>query len=177
MKRILSAAFVLVTAVTGYGQGTINFSSFVGTVDAPVTYLGARVTGPAYVGQLYAGATAGSLAAVGSPVAFFGAGTGGEGYIVSPATVTVPGIAGGATAVVQMKAWASTFASYEAAVAGGGVRGESTTFSITLGGGGSPPAVPANLVGLQAFSLVPEPSTYALLAFGAAALLLRRRKV
>jgi hypothetical protein len=32
------------------------------------------------------------------------------------------------------------------------------------------------LTGLTSFSLVPEPSTYALLALGAAALFLRRRK-
>jgi hypothetical protein len=38
------------------------------------------------------------------------------------------------------------------------------------------PSLPANLVGLTSFSLVPEPSTYALLALGAAALFLRRRK-
>jgi hypothetical protein len=61
-------------------------------------------------------------------------------------------------------------------VAGGFKAGKSTAITVTTGGAGSPPSLPANLVGLTSFSLVPEPSTYALLALGAAALFLRRRK-
>jgi hypothetical protein len=73
-----------------------------------------------------------------------------------------------------MRAWeAAKGASYEAAVAGGGIYGSSLPVSLALS---NPPAAPTDMVGLAAFSLVPEPSTMALGVLGVAALLLRRRQ-
>ena len=66
-------------------------------------------------------------------------------------------------------------ATYEASL----IRGSSGPVTITaLGGVGAPPSLPADLVGLSGFTLtaIPEPSTIALAALGAAALLFRRRK-
>jgi hypothetical protein len=66
--------------------------------------------------------------------------------------------------------------------AGSGPWGVSPTDNITsLGGLGSPPSTPEDMLGLQSFSLVapsgvPEPSTIALAVMGASALLFRRRK-
>jgi hypothetical protein len=167
MKKLLTiaACFCALTAFNAYAQGTIAFGNRVtGVLDAPVFDVGGTVKleGPA-MAQLYLGATP-----VGAPVAFrTGAGAG-----YWPTTsVTLPGVAAGAVAQVQVKAWKDA-ASFEAAA----IKGESGVLSITTGGAGSPPTLPANLVGLTSFTLVPEPSMIALGLLGAAGLMLRRRK-
>jgi len=176
----------LITALPAFGQGTLTFlntATAVGAPGAQVTFGGAGVSGTGFSAQLYAELTAGSFTAIGVPVAFR-TGTA-AGYVVS-SQVAVPGFAAGTSLNIQMKAWdnaGGTFASYEAATAGLGAVGSSGTVNVgPLGGvpaGGGPPITDPNLTGLQGFALVPvpEPSTLALLAFGAAALLLRRRKV
>jgi hypothetical protein len=140
------------------------------------------VEGAGFSAQLYAELTAGSFTPLGVPVAFrTGAAAG---YVVS-SQVAVPGFVAGTSLNIMMKAWdnaGGTVTSYEAALAGLRAVGFSNTIDVgPLGGvppGGGPPITDPNLTGLTGFALVPvpEPSTYALLAFGAAALLLRRRK-
>jgi hypothetical protein len=94
--------------------------------------------------------------------------------------VTIASVAPGANAVIELRAWDGTKgATYEAASAAGGgfYVGKSAQITIATGGSGTPPSLPANLVGLQSFAIaVPEPSTIALGLLGAAALLIRRRK-
>ena len=88
----------------------------------------------------------------------------------------------GGPASVQLRAWASASGSSweEASSNPTGEIGQSNIIDLTATGNsaGSPPSVPVDLVGLQAFNLqvIPEPSTWALLALGVGALALRRRK-
>jgi hypothetical protein len=173
-KSVLAIICAIATTAGAMAQGTVTFANIGGGVNAPVTVAatGAAV-GTDFMAQLYAGASASSLAAVGSPVAFVGNGffTGG--------TVTVPTVAPGATGSFQVRAWRSADgASYDAAVAAAGVVGQSGTFPVATGGAGQPPGPPASLTGLTAFTVapIPEPTTIALGLIGAAALFLRRRK-
>jgi len=178
MKKLIYVAAFLAASMAAYAQGTITFNNRVtGTVDAPVFDVGGTVKldgANGYFAQVYAGPDAGSLAAVGSPVAFR---VGSAAGYISGGDVSIASVAGGAKAQVQLRAWGGGFASYEAAVAGGAKFGSSSIFeSLPLGGAGAPPSTPPAMVGLTSFSLVPEPSTIALGALGMAALLIRRRK-
>jgi hypothetical protein len=95
------------------------------------------------------------------------------------------GLAGGASATLSLAAWyngGGTIGTLQAAEAANVPYGWSPLFSLTgLGGSGSPPATPPDLIGLKSFSLItaaptPEPGTIALGIMGAAAFLARRRK-
>lgn len=178
MKSIVLALTALLAAGSAFAQGTINFSTKItGVVDAKVTYSATAggattaVNGD-YLGQLYAGAAGGALAAVGSPVPFRS--DAGVGYITAGGKVAVPGVAGGSSAQVVLRAWqAASGATYEAAA----IKNSSAPITITLGGGGTPPAPDANLAGLQGFNIVvPEPSIAALGLLGAGLLVIRRKK-
>ena len=183
MKSTVLVLTALFAAGSAFAQGTINFSTKItGQVDAKVFY-GAPggPTSPAgadYSAQLYAAAPGGAFSAIGSAVPFRG--DAGIGYITSGGKVTVPGIAGGSSAQIELRAWKTSLGSnYEAALAaGGGVdTGKSAPITITLGGGGTPPAPDANLTGLQGFVIpVPEPSIAALGLLGAGMLVIRRKK-
>lgn len=173
MKKLLTiaACFCALSALNAYAQGSIAFGNRVaGVVDAPVFDVGgAKLAGPDAYAQLYAGPSATALAPVGSPVAFrTGAGAG---YFPTTAT-SVGTVAPGGQAYIQVKAWqGAAGSSFEAAA----IKGEGNVFTVTTGGAGSPPSLPANLTGLTSFTLVPEPSIIALGLLGAAALMLRRR--
>jgi len=148
------------------------------------------VTGPAFLGQLYVGANAGSLAPIGSPVAFSDGGPASApaGFVDSGTiTVTDPTLNAGNSAVYVLRAWnASAGTSFEAAsLVPGAHVGSSATTTITLGGTvpGTPPTLvtaTANLHSTFTLSVVPaavpEPSVLALGLLGGAALVLRRRK-
>lgn len=182
MKKLAIALCLTASVLTALGQGSLNFNNRVTAagVDAPVTLAGtgAGVMGPDFVAQLYVlNPSSGSLEAVGSPAAFRTTAAG-AGYL-SAGTVTVSFLAPGADATVMMKAWAAADgASFEDAFAAKGTVGQSGSFTVALGGAGTPPSTPADLVGLQSFQVqaVPEPSTIALGLLGLAALALRRRK-
>jgi hypothetical protein len=182
MKKLIYIAAILAAGFSSFAQGTVRFSNRETTasppIDAPVFDVGGTVRlGPTFLTQLYAGAAGtaeAALTAVGTAVPFRSGNA--AGYIVA-SDLAIPGIAAGATAVIQMRAWDSAAgATYDAARAAGGKWGQSGLLNITLGGAGSPPSLPALLTGLGSFTLVPEPSTFALGAIGLAALLLRRRK-
>jgi hypothetical protein len=179
MTRLLALLLgVMVAGLVAHAQGSVNFANIaysggVRVVDAPITldYV-TKLAGTGYMAQLWAGTTSNSLAAVGYGTPFL---TGaGAGYFQGGA-LTIPNIAGGATAFLQVRAWdVSTGATWGQA----NISGESWIFPLVLGSGGTPPAVPTNLVGLRgfAFCLCPEPSTIAFGVLGVAALSLRRRK-
>jgi len=173
MKKLLLVAPLLVATAVALGQGTVLFSTrnTAAGILAPVydTDTTTLLVGTDFKAQLYAGLTEASLAPVGA-VADFKTGLL-AGYV--SAGTQILSWAGGTTVYVQMRAWNAPFASYDAAKAGtGGKWGESNTIQVKLT---EPPAAPADLVGLQSFHLIPEPSTIALCLLGAAALLLRRR--
>jgi hypothetical protein len=178
MKKLLVTLAAVLVSASAFGQGTINFTTrIVGTLDAPVFKsdgtTGAGGGATAANAQLFL--LSGGVYTALTPATTFRATPAGaaQNYVIPPATpVTVTTVAGGSQATIVLRAWEG--AAYDTAL----TRGESAPITITLGGGGSPPAVPANLVGLQGFSMqtIPEPSTMALGLLGAAALLYRRRK-
>lgn len=177
MRALLFACLLGGAAGVALGQGQFTFGNRVTAagIDAPFfrpledgTLV--KLEGPAYLAQAYLGLEAGSLSPVG-PVLPFRTGPA-AGYITSTA-VKVEGIPGGTTVVVQMRAWeAARGGFYEAAVAAGGYHGASNSLLLTLS---EPPGVPTAMIGLQSFTLIPEPTTLALAVLGAAALLARRR--
>jgi len=181
MKKALMILSSLLVAVGAFAQGQVNFAArVVGVYDAPVfldTVGGAnKASGPAYMAQLYAGASASSLAPVGAALPFrTGAAAG---YWTAEAR-TISTVDATGNAFVQVRAWSTAAgATYEAALASGGGFGSSTTLTIkpTVA-----PDVPATLTGLTSFAIsaggiIPEPSIMALGALGGLALLLRRRK-
>jgi hypothetical protein len=86
--------------------------------------------------------------------------------------------AGGA-ATFQIWAWSSSFASYNAAMIGGGLVGKTVSFNATTSPNIQPPPIPTNLAGLYPGPMVlvvPEPSTFVLVVFGVASLLFCRRR-
>lgn len=174
MKKLLLVATLVVATAAALAQGTVNFQTKVTADNIAATVFDVDTTtklvGDAFKAQLYWGTSADSLAAVGTPAGFK---TGLLAGYVSAGEVALP-VAGGTTVFIQMRAWNAPNASYEAAMgAPGGKWGESNVISVKLG---TPPLETApNLIGLQGFSLIPEPSTIALALLGAAALLLRRR--
>jgi hypothetical protein len=164
----------LFPSLTGLSQGTFLFQNVGFGVDAPVfDAQGIPLAGPDYLAELYGGATPDSLAPATprTAVPFF---TGiGAGYFQAPYAVIIVGVPGGDLAWVQVRAWdARLGASYEEAVVLGlGGYGESILLHLRSG---NPivPTSPSALLGLQPFSLrpvVPEPSTWGLLALGGAA--------
>lgn len=167
----------LCLAVTTFGQGVLNFSNYntASAVVAPVFDSdGVTRLGTAYYGQLYAGPTESSLDPIGSAIRFKDAGSVGSGYIIG-GTVTVPTVPDFSKAFVQLRAWeASGGASFEAAQAAGRKTGESPVFQVVVGSRWI--GLPAPLIGLQSFALVPEPARAWLLAVGLAGLALARRQ-
>ena len=177
MKKLI--VLTSIVALTGgvLGQGTVNFQTIVpGSIDAQVLTAAGVGAGSDYFGQLFAGPTADSLAAMGAPRPFTG-----QGYF-GPQSVTIDNISAGGAAFVQLRAWAAANGStWDAATSQALYEaGMSPTLSMTATGDptASPPGTPVNLVGLQGFQMevIPEPSTWALLALGLGALALRRRK-
>jgi hypothetical protein len=179
MKKLLVTLAAVLVSASAFGQGTINFTTRIaGTLDAPVfkpdgvTGAGA---GTAANAQLFL-VTGTTFTALTPATTFRATPTGAaQNYVIPPATpVTVTGIAARQQATVVLRAWEG--ASYDTAL----TRGQSAPITITLGGpvAGQPDDFPANLVGLQGFSMtvIPEPSVMALGLLGAAALLYRRRK-
>ena len=166
MKKLVLLLASTVIATSAFAQGTINFTNMKPSKQIITDAAGAKVEGG--WAQLYAGKTADSLAAVGSPVAFY---TGTKaGYFKGG--VVDAGFNG--AGFFQVAAWKGAD-SYAAATESG----MSNVIGLTPGDStASPPGLPKDLVGLEAFSLtvIPEPGTIALAVLGLAAFFVRRRK-
>jgi hypothetical protein len=173
MKKLVLTLTVMALAATAYGQGQINFSNRAGSVDAPVFESDGTtlLSGANYMAMLYAGpqgTAEGDLTAMGAAASFNLL----PGYFFGSSR-TITGVAGGSVATLQIRVWDSNSgATWETAAAN--ARGASPVFdSVALT---EAPATPPNLVGMESFSLVPEPSTIALGLIGAVALVFARRR-
>jgi len=180
MKKLIPL-LVLVGAMASYAQdATVNFNNNVFTPSRFVTYSGsgAPVTGTNLSAVLLYGTSAASLTAHTIPARFRVTTTSQPGTW-NGGTRTLNGIPNTPQTVVQMQVAVydnTRFASYAAALAGGGILGTSTIFTYTVP---TPPLGPSDtdMANFQAFQIIPEPSVIGLGLIGAAALfMLRRRK-
>lgn len=172
-KIILSTAALIVTVASVYGQGEVIFNNRItGSVEARVTFApgnpdAGQGVGAGFTAQLFGApqtTVESNLQALTPTTTFRTSSAAAQGY-VNQVTVAVPGVGSGLTATLQMRVFDSN----------GLQVGKSNMIDVQLGGGTLPPA---NLVGLQAFTVdIPEPSTIVLAALGGLGLLaIRRRK-
>ena len=139
------------------GGGTVQFANSVGTNRAYIFDVDGttRLEGPAFLVQMYAGPTLDSLQPIGAAVPFL---SGGQAGLFSGGTRYIASVTPGEMATIIVKAWPAQFgSSYEQAVAAGSRVGASVPFTVTTGGVSvtpiTPPSLPAQLAGLQSFSL------------------------
>ena len=148
MKKLVLLLACTVIATSAFAQGTINFTNMKPSKQIINDASGAKLEGG--FAQLYAGTKAGYFKGGVVDVGFNGAG------------------------FFQVKAWSGAD-TFEAAL----TSGMSNVIGLTPGDStASPPGLPADLAGLEAFSLtvIPEPGTIALAVLGLAAVFVRRRK-
>jgi PEP-CTERM motif len=122
------------------------------------------------------GATSGSLTLASS---VFTIQNGNFGYLnAGPFNVTTGSLGGGSAGFYQMRAWTggATYSDVSNTKFGSSAITGITFGGTPLGGGAALPPVALNLHGSFAIAAVPEPATIALGLFGAAGLLVRRRK-
>lgn len=162
--RLSLTAAALFWVANTLGQGQFMFANknllAAPPIDARlVNQFGTPLEGAAYLAQAYVKLTFepdSSFAPVGSAVTFRSGVN--AGYIV-PVVVTTP-FAGGTDVAVQMRAWESAGGStYESAVVSGHFYGFSDPVTLLVA---VAPNTPPDMIGLQPFSLIPEPSTTAL---------------
>ena len=166
MKKLVLLLACTVIATSAFAQGTINFTNMKPSKQIISDASGEKLEGG--FAQLYAGTSADSLSAVGSPVAFY---TGTKAGYFKGGVVDAGFNGAGFFQVVAWKG-ADTFAAATES-------GMSNVIGLTPGDStASPPGLPADLAGLEAFSLtvIPEPGTIALAVLGLAAFFVRRRK-
>jgi hypothetical protein len=191
MKKLITMTLASVlVASAAYGQGQVSFKNYFGNVNTdPAVFASGGTTklqGAQYLVGLYAGPTSGSEAQIATTPFLTAAAAAG---FFQAGTVSIPTVAGGATAFLTINVWDTTLngtttgatwaqaLAYHAANPGiANIEGQSTEFSLVPG---APPNPPTFLVpGLTSFSMnaVPEPSTFALAGLGAAALMIFRRR-
>jgi hypothetical protein len=187
MKIFIKRMLLLQAFAThcAFSQATFIFQNYhpLG-VNAPVfDSEGNRLSSTNYVAVLFGGPTPDSLiladAGVGSmsPVPITAMFNNQAGYFSRAGQVYVDNAPAGGYAWLQVRAWdARLGSSYDEVEALGlGGYGQSPLFQAR---GGDPISLipPQPLLGLQSFSLVPEPSTWALLGIGVGFLLWRWRR-
>jgi hypothetical protein len=183
MRAALLSFSLLMVFQAGFervlGQGTFVFSNYIPSagLDAPVLDAnGDRLEGGNYMAMLDGAATEDSLQPVVPAVSFL---SGSNAGYFGGGVRAVNGVLPGQGAWLQVRAWDARLGStYEAVVALGSIGyGQSSLFYTQSGGiGGGVPTLPAPLIGLQSFSLVPEPNAVVLLLIGLPLPLLRKRR-
>lgn len=196
MKKLLTLAALVGTAVMSFGQGQISWNNTSGTL---ISLNGAALAPSTSAATTYNFglfiAPAGTAAPTGLNDAnwlFVGAyavnstAAAGAGRLTNPGTATIAGYGIGTTVAFIIRGWQSTTggADYAAAIPGLTAIGTSALGSALLGGGAIP--LPSafgtsgggavggfNMVG---GAVVPEPSSMVLAGLGAASLLLFRRR-
>ena len=188
MNSIHVALTVLLTTVSCFAQGQVNFANRVGaggsTLNAPVTSFGTQNgPGPDWSVQLMLVGANNSLTPLVPISTFNPAGTGAasiSSMFWAPKTVTIDGHFAGEALNFEVRAWRTVAGSYDAADLNS--RGQSDVFSARLGGvsqdPNTPPSTPANLLNLRAFTVgnPPEPSTLTIGSLGAAVLVMFGRR-
>ena len=149
---VTSPAVVLnVNSATG---GTVFFMNSFGTNVAPVFDVDetSKLEGPAFLAQLYAGATENDLQPVGAAVPFR---SGSQAGTFNGGTRAIPSVAVGESAYAQVRVWETAAGpSFEAASAAHGKVGWSSVLSVETGGvSGMAPKMPGYLEGLESFAL------------------------
>src|SRR6185436_16317955 len=141
MNPIHVALTLLLTTVSCFAQGQVNFANRVGAggsiLNAPVTFQGTHDgPGPDWSVQLLLSAN-NSLTPL-TPISTFNPPGTGAAAISSqfwaPKTVEVPGVFGGQSATFVVRTWLTDFGSYGAALAVGRGYGTSDPFTVILGG-------------------------------------------
>lgn len=204
MKKVIITTLLAITASFAFAQGTVNFNNKVSAsgVDGVITYAagtgfggaaGAKVDGattahPGAQAALYGGpdgATEDQLVLLVPAVTFRTGAAAGYVNVGSLGSRSINGVAPGAFAIVQIRAWDANgvagVTDYQSALNGrgqGAYSGKSNMLRLVTGGTGTPPGPAADLIGLQAFAItnVPEPGTIALGFLGLGALMVFRRK-
>ncbi|MGN6387776.1 MAG: hypothetical protein ACTHMT_16220, partial [Verrucomicrobiota bacterium] len=125
MKKLLVALAAVIVSAATYGQGLVNFNNLNALTDpaAGIYRPGGTVgAGAGITAQLFlnSGGTMTSL----TPATTFFTDAGSE-FLLQPVDITVDGVASGGTANFIVRAWDSSFQSYDAALAANGLRGES----------------------------------------------------
>lgn len=173
MKKTLLSIIAVLTMVAAQAQlGQVNFNNRVSSaappIDARVNFEdGTPVVGAEFRAQL--GVVNGtSVTLIPSSITTFRTTPAAALGYITGVIVDLPGTTPGQNVTVRMVAFNG--ADFDSST----LRGESNDVTLSLGGGGT--LLPANMVGLEGFEVVPEPSTIALGILGAAALLIRRRK-
>lgn len=172
MKKTLIALLAAGASFAAFGQGKVQLDNLLGSGLVAIKGAdGQTAIGDKYKIEVWSG---NNLIGAG---AMYPNTTGARAGRFNLGSFEVPGTASGASAKLTVRAWdGTTGATYAAAT----VKGQSAEFStLPLGGpnpAGGPDILTPKLDGLQSFQLTPEPSTIALAALGAAALVCRRRK-
>jgi hypothetical protein len=187
MKRLLTCVAGFLWCIAASAQGTVNFNNSPGALGgngAPIYDVDGvtPLSGTGFLAQLFAGPDAGSLQPWGAALNFrTGAGAGFFDTRGVDTSRTIGSVVPGGAAIIQVRVWEYHWidhwqgGGFNSAAELGFRYGASAVFTVVTGGAGSPPSLPANLVGLTSFSLVPEPAAWALLALGAALMGIRRR--
>ena len=191
MKKLIVTAILGLAVVSTWAQGTVDFRNGGITFrtvadrnvyDADGTTL---LKGNNWVAQLYylSGPDRGpdiatALVVTNLAVPFrstTSTGVGGVWVTLTPIRI-LDNVAIGATATLQVRVWDVTkFSTFAAAIAGGGLYGQSAPFNYTVPAPGSPPDA-YYMDALRSFHLVPEPSAIALGVLAVGSLLLFRRR-
>ena len=179
MKKLLVTLAAVLVSVSTFAQGQIIFNNRTPSGDAPVSRPNGLGAGAGITAQLYLVGAGGALTPLTPTTTFRTTSAAAAFFVTDINPFAVQGVLPGQSATFRMVAWETTAGSYENAVATGALNGASNDVLVNQLGGtpqGGAPIPPPALNGLQAFTLIPEPSTMALGVLGAAALLFRRRK-
>lgn len=190
MKKLIAFLTLAALATSAYAQGVITFANsvlpdtpnrYVWAVDVP-SFQTYPLVGTHYAAQLYYGPTASSLAAhTAAPSRFRAPGSSlaGTWSTATGASRTLNGGGVGVPVFLQVRVWdLNQFATWEAAVAGGGIAGSSEVFQYTQLLSNPPAPTDTYMVNFSSFTIfVPEPSAFLLAIPGVALLLwMRNRK-
>jgi hypothetical protein len=161
MKTVLLTLLVFVSSIAAFAQGTVYFSNLhysdsnpaIKDVDAPFfdSFGNNKLSGPAFTAELVAGPSAIQLKTVSRTVFLTDAKAG----YFDGGVVAIPNISPGATAFLQVRAFATSYGSFAAAQASGfgETWGQTPIFQVITGGTGTPPTPAAALLGLNSIAM------------------------